>query len=308
MITILNNYYIEKYLLNEDSFKSENNKNNFNLIFFLNFHQFFITNILIVSSKIKDNEIYPINKTYKEIQDIFYNCLEYNLNNIIKNCDFKSNKYSEYFINIFINIYSTLSKIYENYGDKDKGGKININKINLKKFTESYSAINSLLFNFNSLQKVSKNSFEHDKQVFLKHKDKLINSILSRNPKNILDKPIIDIFEPIRFIECFHLRKAVTTKIKIIMNQTNNIFGSNEFIYFQNIFNKIQSLIIPYENKNNLNESLLNIKKRNKYRKLKKKLFSWNYSYSNFDIFYKNNFEKLKFKISNFLSKDLSRK
>ena len=307
MITILNNYYLEKYLLNEDSFKSENNKNNFNLIFFLNFHQYFITNILIVSCKIKDNEIYPINKSYKEIQDIFYNCLEYNLNNIIKNCDFKSNKYSEYFIKIFINIYSTLSKIYENYSEKS--GKININKTNLKKFTESYSAINTLLFNMSSLQKVSKkNSFENDKQVFLQHKDKLINSILSRNPKNILDKPIIDIFEPIRFIACFDLRKVEAIKIKIMMNQTNNIFGTNEFIYFQNIFNKIQNLISPYENKNILNESLMSIKKRNKYRKLKKKLFSWNYSYSNFDIFYKNNFEKLKFKISNFLSKDLSRK
>ena len=100
----------------------------------------------------------------------------------------------------------------------------------------------------------------------------MINSILSRNPKNIIDKPIIDIFEPIRFIECFNLRKAEAIKIKIIMNQGNNIFGSNDFIYFQNIFNKIQNLVTSYENKTTLNESLISIKKRNKYRKLKKKI------------------------------------
>ena len=306
MLTILNNYYIEKYLLNEDAFKSEDSKNSFNLIYFLNYHQFFITNILIVSCKMKDNEIYPINKSFKEIQDIFYNCLEYNLNNIIKNCDSKSNKYSEYFISIFINIYSIISKIYETFGKKS--GKTNVDKLNLKKFIDSYSAINSLLYNMINLQKVSKNSFEHDKILFLEHRDKLINSILSRNPKNIIDKPIIDIFEPTRFIECFNLRKAEAIKIKIITNQGNNIFGSNDFIYFQNIFNKIQNLVTPYENKTTLNESLISIKKRNKYRKLKKKLFSWNYSYSNFDVFYKDNYEKLKFKMSNFLSKDLSRK
>ena len=84
----------------------------------------------------KDNEIYPINKSFKEIQDIFYNCLEYNLNNIIKNCDSKSNKYSEYFISIFINIYSIISKIYETFGKKS--GKTNVDKLNLKKFIDSY--------------------------------------------------------------------------------------------------------------------------------------------------------------------------
>ena len=53
---------------------------------------------------------------------------------------------------------------------------------------------------------------------------------------------------------------------------------------------------------------MIMIKRRNLYRKIKQKLYSWNNSYSNLDIFYGKNKDKLKFKISSFLSKDLSRK
>ena len=86
-MTIFNNYYIEKYLTNEDLFElDETNKQNFNFIFFLNFHQFFIINIIIVLSKLKENETNTsINIEFKEIQRILDNCLEYNINNIIKN-------------------------------------------------------------------------------------------------------------------------------------------------------------------------------------------------------------------------------
>ena len=90
-------------------------------------------------------------------------------------------------------------------------------------------------------------------------------------------------------------------------------------IIFQQLI-KIKSLIIPYEY-NYINESYLGVIKRNNYRKIKKNLYSWNNSYSNLLAFYQNEkiinkkklkqnkiIVKLKYKISNFLSQDLSRK
>ena len=92
------------------------------------------------------------------------------------------------------------------------------------------------------------------------------------------------------------------------MNQKNNNIESNNFLAYRSLYNRIKSLVIPYECKMTLSESLMSVKKRNNYRKMKKKLYSWNNSYSNLDIFYKSNKEKLKFKISDYLGKDLSRR
>ena len=71
-------------------------------------------------------------------------------------------------------------------------------------------------------------------------------------------------------------------------------------------------------NFNLVKESYKIIKRRKNYRKIKKKLYSWNNSYSNLNAFYnitnnnksseKKTIYKLKYKISNFLSKDLTRK
>ena len=302
IITILNNYYIEKYISMEQTPESDNT--NFNIAFFLNFHQFFILNLILISCIIKENEVASyLNKNYKEIQDIFFTALVYNINNIIKNIDSNSNKYSEYFIKIFINIFCVISKIYEMYGEK--GGKINFNKICLKKLLEFYMSKYKPLFNSQNLIQCSKNSPEDNLKLIEEHKIKMMEQILSRNPN---ENPIINIFDPEKFIILYKLRMEKTSNIILLMNQKNNNIESNNFLAYRSLYNRIKSLVIPYEYKMTLSESLMSVKKRNNYRKMKKKLYSWNNSYSNLDIFYKNNSEKLKFKISNFLSKDLSRK
>ena len=236
---------------------------------------------------------------------MFYTALEYNINNIIKNCN--SKKYSEYFMTIFINIFYLISKIYELYGEK--GGKINFNKTCLKKLVEVYSSKYNPLFNASNLIKCSKSTFEENKKLLEEHiRNNMIEELLKRNPNDINNKPIIDIFNLNKFLDIYSARMAEIANIKLLVNN-NEALGPKDFSKYRKLNNKIKSIVSPYENKNVLlNESLMTVKKRNYYRKLKKRLYSWNNSYSNLDIFYRNNKEKLKFKISNFLGKDLSRR
>ena len=307
ILTIFNNYYIEKYLSENEMFKSDNNKKDFNFIFFLNFHQFFIINIILAACKLKDNETYitTLNKSYQEIQEIFYTCLEYNINNIIKNCS--STKYLDFFIIILINIFSVLSKLYDLYGDKF--GKINLSKICIKKLLEFYSNKYKPIFDINNLIKCFKKStLEENLKLFKEHKTSFYDQILQRNPGDINKKPIIDFFDSSKFLEILNIRKTEINDIEILMNKKEDFLDSNNITNFQDLSTKIKNYVEAYEYKMTLNESLMSIKKRNCYRKIKKRLYSWNNSFSNIDVFYKHNKEKLKFKISNFLSKDLSRK
>ena len=304
IMTILNNYYIEKFLCNEDLFFS-NDKCEFNFTFFLNYHQFFIIDIILVICGFKDNDVgSSINKTYKEIQDLFFICLKYNINNLIKNSE---SKYSNYFITIFINIFVLISKIYDIYNDKS--GKINFNKTCLKKLVEYYSDKYEPLFNKENLNKCPNNTFEKNKKLFDEHQKKIHDNILYRSSDDINEKPIIDIFDAKKYLKLYYLRSIEYKQMKLLLNKDNDMLEINDFVYYQDLYNKIQKLVEPYENKMSLNESFLMIKKRNNYRKIKKKLYSWNNSYSNLEIFFKEeNKDKLKFKISNFLCKDLTRK
>ena len=303
IITFFNNYYIEKYLIDE---KKYNSQTFFNAFFFLNYHQYFIINMILIACKIKENDVYitALNKSYQEIQDLFFTTLEYNINNIIKNC--KTGKFMDYFAIIIINIFFVISIIYELYVEKT--GKINYNKLYIKKLVEVYSSKYAPIFNKNNLIQFSKNSLQDNMRLFKDHSNKFVEQILFRNSNDITDKPTIDIFNMNKYIEIINLRKTEISSIKLLMNKNADFPDSKTIVNHQNLFDKINELVVPFENKSTLNDSVLNIKKRNNYRKLKKKLYSWNNSYSNLDVFYKNNREKLKFKISNFLSKDLSRR
>ena len=304
IITIFNNYYIEKYIDDEDSFTS-NSKCEFNYIYLLNYHQFFIINTILVSCILKENDSFlSTNKTYKDIQDLLFVCLKYNINNIILHCE---SKYSNYFITMFINIFLLISKIYEIYNDKS--GKIYFNKTCLKKFVDYYSNKYPLFFNKENLISCTKNTFENNKKLLEEHIKKINETILFRSSDEIKEKPIIDIFETRKFLKLYYQRSVEYKQMKLLLNKDSDMLEINDFVYYQDLFNKIQKFVAPYENKLAFNESFLTIRKRNNYRKIKKKLYSWNYSYSNFDIFFnKENQDRLKYKISNFLCKDLTRK
>ena len=296
ILTIFNNYYIEKYLTNEDLFElDETNKQNFNFIFFLNFHQFFIINIIIVLSKLKENETNTsINIEFKEIQRILDNCLEYNINNIIKNSNSKTNKYTSHFSNIYVNIFTFLSKLY---------GKINLNKSCLKDLIEKHLFV----LNQNNLNLWLKNSFDDNKNLYETKKNVLFQSLLPREAKDMSDHSTINLFYHRKYSQIYNRRKKEVDNFKLLLKKKEDIFEPIIIMDYQSLKNFIQKRIPSYEHKTTFYESLSKLTKRNNYRKLKKKLYSWNYSYSNLDIFFKNS-EKLKFKVSNFLSKDLSRR
>ena len=325
IVSILNNYCIEKYLnINESS------KINFipkgNIFLFLNSHQFFILYIILISCNIKENDNYLTSNTnYKEIQDILYVSLRYNINNIVNNF---SSSISPFFFTVFNNILSLISKIWVMFNEK--GGRFfnsnnfDFNKTSVKKLLTKYNMLKYTSFfdttNFNALLK---NSIVLNENLIIDEKKNIIKQVITRTNEEINEKPIIDIFELNKIENIYINRISQINKIKLLLNYENmdnifhiNILNDEDLNHYKNIYLRINKLKIKHEF-NHINECYKNIRNRNNYRKIKKRLYSWNNSYSNLHVFYyqennkkddKKDIYKIKYKISNFLSKDLSRK
>ena len=322
IISIFNNYCLEKYLNNNES-----NKTNFipkgNIISFLNSHQFFIIYIILTSCNIRDNDNYTLlNITYKEIQEIFYISLQFNINYIIKNLN------SPNFIIIFNNILSLISKIWTINNEKE--GKFvfiknfDFNKTSIKLLLDYYIVKNTSFFNSTNFINFSKNTMKMTEKTIIENIDKIQENIINRTNEEMNEKPIIEILDLKKFENIYFKRKLEFNKIKLILihENINNIhpiiyLDEKDLIEYKIIYTKIKDLKIKY-NFNLIKESYKDIKRRKNYRKIKKKLYSWNNSYSNLNAFYniannnksneKKAIYKLKYKISNFLSKDLTRK
>ena len=323
ILSILNNYCMEKYLNNNDVEKS-NNIPKRNFILFLNSHQYLITYIILISCNIKENDNYTIlNTTYKEIQDILYISLKYNINNIIKNMKCK---YSIFFIAIFNNILSLISNILETNNIKE--GKFtftkifDFNKTAIKKLITYYINKYSSFFNSSNFSNFAKNKMAINESLIIDNKDKIIEEVIINQKEELNDDLNMNIFELSKFEEIYKIRNIELNKIKLLLNYENlnnlyyiNLSNNDDLEYYKDLYLKIKNYKIKYE-LNSIYDSYNENKKRKNYRKIKKYLYSWNNSYSNLNAFYgihnktdeyKINY-KLKYKISNFLSKDLSRK
>ena len=332
IISILNNYCLEKYLNNNN----ETNKLKYlpkgNIFLFLNSHQFFIIYIILTSCNIKENDNYALlNMNYKEIQELFYISLQYNMNNIIKNINIEN------YTIIFNNIFSLISKIWVINNEKE--GKFvfiknfDFNKTCIKLLLNYYITKNTSFFNSTNFINFAKNVMKMNENIIKNDfigktnensKENIIENIINRTNEEMNEKPIIEILDLYKFENIYFKRLLEYNKIKLFLNHENidNIhhliyLEEDDLMHYKNIYSKIKDLKIQYKF-NLVRESYRNIKKRKNYRKIKKKLYSWNNSYSNLNAFYyisKNNnndekksIYKLKYKISNFLSKDLSRK
>ena len=323
IITILNNHYID-YFINNKVNKKENSPENSNFIFFLNNHMHFILMIIIISCSIKENENYPLKeRTYKEIQEIIFSDLLYNINNIIYNFD---SQFSATFVEVFTNIITLISFLwaFDNEQKTIFGFGKSKSKNAVKYIISYYTAKYPSFFNSNNFKIMSKQTIKENIDLVMLETNNMYNSIFrsqNEDKKDIL--PNEDIFDINKFEDIYTNRQNyLNKKIRLIItdNSCNNSFynnddDENEKENYKNILLKVDTLRVIYDN-NDLYNKFIDIQKRKKYRKIKKRLYSWNNSYSNLVVFYKNKDiivpKKdeiiLKYKLSDYLGKDMTRK
>ena len=318
IISILNNYYIN-YFINIPN-KEENINND--LILFLDLHMQFILTVILISCFIKENENYPIKeKSYKEIQDIIFSDLLYNMNSIIFYFD---SQYSIIFVEIFTNIITLISYLWANENEHKSVFHIGKNKSKngVKRILTYYIYKYTSFFNSSNFELFSKQSIKSNKEILQLETNNMYMNIyhnkIEDKPENL---PNEDIFSITKYEHIYKTRKYNSNrnlKLLISENSDKNSFDNteeeNKKETYKNILLKVDTLKVIYDN-NEIYNNCLNMIKRKNYRKIKKQLYSWNNSYSNLDAFYKNrdiipkNDEVIiKYKLSNYLSKDMTRK
>ena len=318
IISILNNYYIN-YFINIPN-KKENINND--LILFLDLHMQFILTVILISCFIKENENYPIKeKSYKEIQDIIFSDLLYNMNSIIFYFD---SQYSIIFVEIFTNIITLISYLWANENEHKSVFHIGKNKSKngVKRILTYYIYKYTSFFNSSNFELFSKQSIKSNKEILQLETNNMYMNIyhnkIEDKPENL---PNEDIFSITKYEHIYKTRKYNSNrnlKLLISENSDKNSFDNteeeNKKETYKNILLKVDTLKVIYDN-NEIYNNCLNMIKRKNYRKIKKQLYSWNNSYSNLDAFYKNrdiipkNDEVIiKYKLSNYLSKDMTRK
>ena len=321
IITILNNYYINYYI----SSKSNENVNlesseSLDFISFLNYHMQFILMVILISCDIKENDNYPLKeKSYKEIQETIFANLLYNMNNII-------NHYDSHFISSFVEIFTNIMTLISCICSTDNEHKSlfhlgkNKSKNGVKRTLNYY--ISTSFFTNSNLENFPKNKISENKVIIIEEMNNIFNKIF-RNKEEFKTEnlPGEDIFDINKYEHIYNSRKhKVNHKLKLLINDNldkyniDDIDEENEKESYKKILYKVDTLKVLYDN-NDLYNDCSQILKRKNYRKIKKSLYSWNNSYSIFEAFYK---EKdlihkkediiLKYKLSNYLSKDMTRK
>ena len=293
-------------------YSGTNENKKVNLISLLNDIQNYIVFLILISFIIEKDDNFFQSKTYEQIQKLFYKNIYFNINNIINHLNDEQNlpKYLEVLHNIIL-FLSVIYNINEkmNKTKKESGfwknlftSKIDITEtapIFLIQFLMKHS---EKLFNDDNF-KYFINKKENKEQAF-----KLINDNIK---KDIIDNPSFDLYK-ISFFEKIVKKRDSDLKLKLRLLITKekeyNIAVNN----YKKIFLKVKSF------KNNFSYDHIRINQNEvfrikNYRKIKKDLYSFNNSFSNLQVFYnldnKNEKKyKLKYKISDFLCKDMTRK
>ena len=260
--------------------------------------------LILISCLIKDNYSFPQKRTYEQVQTLIYKNLYFNIMNLTKHLNDKVNQpnYLQILYNIIL-FLSELSDIEQKEAAKKKkktgffglfSNYVDLSKVGPIQLMNFYANNLNNLFNESNL-KLFRTNNEKDKEKALE----LINDNIT---KNIEENPSFDLYE-ISLFEKIKIRLLINpeNEFRTAINDYKKIFLKVK--NFQNIFN--------FDEIKANGEELFKIKR---YRKTKKDLYSFNNSYSNLATFYKINEDKnsnqylLKYKVSNFLSKDMTRK
>ena len=195
--------------------------------------------------------------------------------------------------NIFLNlvdlsINSIILKIFINNNNKKNNQLID-------KLVEMYSLLVSLYYyylikdNIKTSFHINKKKSNEEKNKIKDDYSKIHNYFIKKNYKKI---------------------KEIILKNKPVETKSENFekpFHLIIFKYYLNIFIDSESKILFKEFNKEEMDFLKKVDYIKNYQKLKKQLFSWNNSYSDTDLFYnENNKKKLKYKVLNHFTKEMS--
>ena len=288
---------------------NENKK--INIISLLNDIQNYIIFLILASCLIKDILSFSQKNLYDQFQIIIYKNLYFNIKNLINHLNDKENESN--YLQILHNIILFLSVIYDIEQKETAKNKkvvffkiftrnIDLSKIGPIYLVQFYMKNLDNLFNSDNLKFFITNKKEN--------KDKAFELIKENIKKDIIENPSYDLYDLSLFEKIIKKRDSdLKLKLRLLITKENEF--SQAVNNYKKIFLKVKSFknIFNYDESKKNREEILKLKK---YRKIKKDLYSFNNSYSNLSIFYdknnNNNKYLLKYKISNFLSKDMTRK
>ena len=187
-----------------------------------------------------------------------------------------------------------------------------VNSENSKKNIKSVFSGKKNMFNNTAIVKLFEGEESKNDEALKKSNKKKLNEINSENKLSIIFKgEISKIIKNVFNIDLFLKKEKDKADIKIFYN---NIYPCQGIYDDENdkeknyVLKKVLKLIPFYEAqiKNYSNDSALKEKiKRNEYKRIKKRLFSWRGFWSDRELFF-NNSDKLKLKRKNHLSKEMT--
>ena len=150
---------------------------------------------------------------------------------------------------------------------------------------------------------------QNDKDTNIKIIEENIKYNEIKNINNMKDNPSFNMYNIKYFEKVVFKREAEINNIKILIDNKDK--ENKGFDDYKNIYLKIKKIKLDFFT-DEVEEQQKEIFKIKAYRKIKKDLYSFNNSYSNLQVFYNIPLGQkpyhLKYKVSNFLSKDMSRK
>ena len=289
---------------------NENKK--INLMSLLNDIQNYIIFLILTSFIFEENIL--MQKSYEQVQQLLYKNIFFNILNLINHLNDKENKTK--YLQILHNIILFLSVIYnidkkESTKKKNSGFFSNLfsTKIDLSKTAPIY-LIQFLMKNSEEL--FNDENFKYFINNKNENKDEAYNLINEKLNKELIDKTIFDLFDISIFEKIVKKRDSdLKFKLKLLITEEKGI--NIAINTYKKIFLKVKAFknSFHYDETRKDRDDRFKIKK---YRNIKKDLYSFNNSYSNLEVFYNINGNEnknkylLKYKISNFLSKDMTRK
>ena len=292
-----------------------NEKKKIDLVSLLNDFQNYIIYLILFSLIIEPSNHSAKIKSYDDMQKLIYKNIFFNIKNIINHLNDKNNlsKYLKILHNIIL-FLSIIYKINQTETKKKNSGTFLTNIFSLKIDISRSAPI--LLIQF--LMKHNGQLFNEENFNFFinnkkENKEKALELIQQNIKRDIIDNPSFDLFQ-ISIFEKIVQKRDSDLKLKLRLLITDE----KEFNKAVNNYKKIFLKVKKFKNVYNIDQTKQNqdeLFKLKNYRKIKKDLYSFNNSYSNLEVFYnlknlKENEKKylLKYKICNFLSKDMTRK
>ena len=294
--------------------ETNNEMNKEKLINLLNEIQNYILFLLVFSLNITQKDT-NANYSYDAMQELIYQNLFFNIQNLFNRLNDEENK--GYFLDVLYNVILFLTVIYnkekgkphENKGKSFLKSIFPSNSIDLSKtapcmLLNFYKEKMDKLFNDQNFHIFS----ENDKQNSIKAIEENIIYDEIKKINNMKTNPSFDLYN-IKIFENIAANRENDKNIKLLIEKESKEYKVSDD--YKKIYLKIKNteINIPIDE---IIEEQKDVFKIKSYRKLKKDLYSFNNSYSNLQVFYNIPLEQksyyLKYKVSNFLSKDMSPK